>query len=267
MATTLVTGGSGTLGRHIVRRLVKADEDTRVLTRRSAPAWPDGASWFTGDLSDGHGVGQALDGCSTVIHCATDPWGGTRDITQAGNLLSEATRAGVEHVVFVSIVGCDRFPYTYHQTKAAVEGLVEDSGLGHTILRATQFHELLDWVLNRVSRLPVVPVPAKTYIQPVAAADVAERLMELVNGSPQGRAPDMGGPEVRTVRDLANRYLAAHHVRARATSLPLPGALGSALRSGMLLAPDNRKGHKTWEEHLSETVRERKAHQGSVLRG
>lgn len=264
MATTLVTGGSGTLGQHIVRRLAKTDEETRVLSRRSAPVGPDGAAWFTGDLTSGHGIGQALDGCSTVIHSATDPWGRTRDVTQAGNLLSEATRAGVEHVIFVSIVGCDRFPYTYHQTKAAVEGLVEESGLGYTILRATQFHELLDSLLARLSRSPMVPVPAKTYIQPVAAADVAERLTEFVKGSPQGRAPDMGGPKIRTARDLANRYLAAHHVRARATSLPLPGALGSALRSGMLLAPDTTRGNQTWEEYLGETVRERKTRHGPV---
>ncbi|MBB4935510.1 uncharacterized protein YbjT (DUF2867 family) [Lipingzhangella halophila] len=259
MATTLVTGGSGTLGRHVVERLIDADEETRVLSRRSAPVWPNGAEWFTGDLTSGHRVRQAVQDCTTVIHCASDPWERTRDVTQAGNLLSEAGRAGVEHVIFVSIVGCDRIPSSYNQTKAAVEGLFEESGLGHTILRATQFHELLEWVLDAASRSPVVPVPAKTYLQPIAAADVAERLVEFVKGPPQGRVPDIGGPEVRTARDLANLYLAARHVRARATSIPLPGALGSALRSGMLLAPDHREGHQTWESYLRETTRERKA--------
>ncbi|WP_046472201.1 SDR family oxidoreductase [Allosalinactinospora lopnorensis] len=251
MDTTLVTGGSGTLGRHVLRRLVEAGTEPHVVARRSAPGWSNGTTWFTVDLADGRGLDQALDGCRTVLHCASDTVRHTKDITQAGNLLSAAARAGVEHIVYVSIVGIDRLPYGYYRTKLAVEELVEESGLGYTILRATQFHELLAWILKALNRAPTVPVPARTYLQPIAAEEVAEQLVELVKGPPRKEILETGGPEVKSARELADIYLSVHHARARTAGIPIPGRIGSALRSGALLAPEHRYGRQTWRAFLT----------------
>ena len=106
-------------------------------------------------------------------------------------------------------MGIDRIPFGYYKSKLDVERQAESSGLPWTILRATQFHELLLRVLAAAARLPVMVLPAATSFQPVAAAEVAARLAELATGPPAGRVPDMGGPEVRGVDELARMYLEA----------------------------------------------------------
>jgi uncharacterized protein YbjT (DUF2867 family) len=95
----------------------------------------------------------------------------------------EAARAaGIWHLVDISIVGVDRVPYRYYQAKLQAERLVQASGLPWTILRATQFHQLVLLVARGLARLPVVPVPAATSFQPIDAAEVADRLAGLAAG-------------------------------------------------------------------------------------
>ena len=66
----LVTGGTGTLGRLVVRRLRDAGyDDLRVLSRRHHVA-ADGIEFVTGDLTTGEGIEPALDGAGTIVHCA-----------------------------------------------------------------------------------------------------------------------------------------------------------------------------------------------------
>ncbi len=100
-------------------------------------------------------------------------------------------------------------PFRYYKTKLAVERLVEESGLGWTVLRATQFHDLLVQAAAGLSKLPVMLLPAGVRDQPVEVAEVADRLAELAAGAPAGRVEDMGGPEVRTFGSLAHAYLKA----------------------------------------------------------
>ena len=68
----LVTGGTGTLGRAVVRRLIDAGSDVRVLSRRPPEDGPRGLEWVTGALSTGAGIGQAVRGVAEIIHCAID---------------------------------------------------------------------------------------------------------------------------------------------------------------------------------------------------
>ncbi len=158
MTTILVTGGTGTLGRHVVTRLRAGGHDVRVLTRHTPP--------YDVDLREGDdGLDRALDGTGTVVHCATSARGG--DEQAARNLIAAARRAGVEHLVYISIVGVDRVPFPYYRTKLAVERQFEDSGTGWTVLRATQFHDLLFRLFQGLSKSPVMPLPARVKDQPV----------------------------------------------------------------------------------------------------
>ena len=197
----LVTGGTGTLGRHVVPRLRDAGCDVRVLSRHRHPA-EDGVEFMTGDLATGEGVQAAVAGIGTVVHLAGSAKG---DEDKARNLVRAASRAGVRHLVYISVVGADRIPvssgvdramFGYFAAKRAAERVVADSGLPWTTLRATQFHDLVLTVARQLAKLPVVPVPAGFRFQPVDADEVAARLVELTLGPPAGLVPDLGGPRV-----------------------------------------------------------------------
>jgi uncharacterized protein YbjT (DUF2867 family) len=137
MKTVLVTGGTGTLGRPTVERLRAAGHTVRVLSRRTGP------DLVSGDLNTGEGVAAAVDGVDLVVHLATGL--GKRDVQQTRNLLAAAPTT--THVLSMSIVGIDRNPLPYYRHKLEAERLVE-SRTAFTILRATQFHELLDRILG-----------------------------------------------------------------------------------------------------------------------
>ncbi|OIJ65594.1 SDR family oxidoreductase [Streptomyces mangrovisoli] len=242
MTTILVTGGTGTLGRLVTERLRAGGHEVRVLSRHTSP--------YAVDLRHG---GAALDaavsGVETVVHCASTPRGG--DEEAAGQLVDAARRAGVGHLVYISIVGVDRVPMGYYKAKLAVERRVEDSGLGFTILRATQFHDLLVQVFGSLSKAPVLPLPAGASDQPVEVDEVAARLAELALGAPAGRVPDLGGPQVRTLESLARAYLKATGRRRPVVNIPLWGATYRAFRDGGHLAPRRAVGKVTFEEFLA----------------
>ncbi|GHI09182.1 nucleoside-diphosphate sugar epimerase [Streptomyces cellostaticus] len=242
MTTILVTGGTGTLGRLVTERLRADGHEVRVLSRHAQP--------YAVDLREGGaGLDAALAGVATVVHCASSPRGGDEQAAQ--HLLAAARRAGVGHLAYISIVGVDRVPFGYYRSKLAVERLIEQSGLGWTVLRATQFHDLLAMFFQGLSRPPVMLVPAGVPDQPVEVAEVAGRLAELAAGAPAGRVPDMGGPEVRSFDSLARAYLRATGRRRAVANVPLLGKTYRAFRTGGHLAPDQAVGKGTFEEYLT----------------
>ncbi len=248
----LVTGGTGTLGRIVVQRLIAQGRTVRVLSRRPAPAEqagePGPADWATGDLKDGRGIDAAVAGAEVIVHCAT----GLGDTKAGRNLVAAARRAGQPHLVYISIVGVDRVPVGYYKAKLAVERQVEESGLPWTVLRATQFHELILRGCEALAHLPVMPVPAGTAFQPIGAAEVADRLAGLATGPAAGRVPDLGGPEVRPAADLARSYLRARGRRRQVLPVRLPGAAFAGYRRGDNLAPDHAVGRVTFTEFLAD---------------
>ncbi|EYT78598.1 MULTISPECIES: SDR family oxidoreductase [unclassified Streptomyces] len=242
MTTILVTGGTGTLGALVAERLRADGHEVRVLSRHSRP--------YGVDLREGGpGLDAAVAGVDTVVHCASSTRGG--DEEGAAHLLAAARGAGVSHLVYVSIVGVDHVPLGYYQTKRAVERLVEESGLGWTVLRATQFHDLVAALLGKLARPPVMLLPAGVRDQPVEVAEVAGRLAELAAGAPAGRVPDMGGPEVRGVESLARAYLRATGRHRPVLNVPLAGRVYRGYREGGHLAPDRAVGRRTFEEYLT----------------
>ncbi|MEU3019540.1 NAD(P)H-binding protein [Nocardiopsis sp. NPDC007018] len=244
MSTILVTGATGTLGTHVVERLRRTDHRVHTLSRHPDPRDPLSHAV---DLRTGEGLDTALEGVDTVVHCASTPTGG--DIPAATHLLRAARAHGVAHLVYVSIVGCDRVPLGYYRTKHTVEEALLASGLGVTVLRATQFHQLVAAVCARAARLPVMPYP-DVDVQPVDPADVALRLARLAQEEPAGRVPDLGGLRVESFHDLARAYLDATGARRRLLPLRLPGAVFAAYRSGAHLTPEHAVGRTTFAEYL-----------------
>ena len=99
--------------------------------------------------------------------------------------------------------------FGYFASKLAAERVVAESGLPWTTLRATQVHELMLTTVQKMSRLPVVPVPSGVRFQPVAADEVAARLVELALGTPAGLVPDLAGPKTFPMEELLRSYLRA----------------------------------------------------------
>src|SRR5215210_4639406 len=256
----LVTGGTGTLGRHVVRRLRDAGCDVRVLTRRGREA-EDGIRFLTGDLATGEGIEPAVDGVAAIVHCAGSNKGDA-DLTR--NLVRAASsQPGPPHLVYISVVGADRIPvvsrvdramFGYFESKRETERVVADSGLPWTTLRATQFHDLILMVAQLLAKLPVIPVPAGFRFQPVEADEVAARLVELTLGEPSGLVPDMGGPRVYGAADLLRGYLRSTRRRRLIVPVWLPGKAARVLRAGANLAPEQAVGRRTWEEFLADRV-------------
>ncbi|EME62720.1 SDR family oxidoreductase [Amycolatopsis decaplanina] len=244
----LVTGGTGDLGRAVVRRLTAAERPVRIMSRRPRPA-DEPHEWARCDLRTGDGVAEAVDGVSAIIHCASTLGRGDEQVTR--NLVEAARRAGRPHLVYISIVGIDVIRFFYYNEKLASEKVIEESGLPWTVLRATQFHELVARASAAQRRLPVTVMPSGFRFQPVSTGDVADRLVALASGEPSGRVPDMGGPEVRTARDLAEAYQRSMGRRKPIVSLWLPGKAARAFRAGGNLTPENATGVGTFEEFLA----------------
>lgn len=234
MTPILVTGGTGTLGRAVVRELTAAGREVRVLSRGTG-----------GDLVTGQGLAAALTDVDTVVHLATT-LRGRRDVIATRNLVDAAT--DIRHLVFISIVGIDRIPIGYYRGKLAAERIVAERP--HTILRTTQFHDLIRTFLAGAAKLPVMPVP-RIRVQPIDVRDVATRLTELATAAPRGRAPDMGGPEVKPLRDLADEYLRATGKRRAKAQFSLPGKVFRGYRDGANLVPGTPAGTITFERFLT----------------
>ena len=194
------------------------------------------------------------------MHCAGS---GKGDEDKARNLVRAASRAGVRHLVYISVVGANQIPvssfidrtmFGYFASKLAAEHIVAESGLPWTTLRATQFHYLTLKVARSMAKLPVVPLPAGFQFQPIDEGEVAARLAELALGTPAGLVPDMAGPKVYSMADLLRGYLQASHRHRTIIPVWLPGKAARAVRTGANLAPERAVGRRTWEEFLADQV-------------
>jgi uncharacterized protein YbjT (DUF2867 family) len=255
----LVTGGTGTLGRLVVPRLQEAGHAVRVVSRQSRSA-QDGVELMSGDLATGEGVEAAVDGVDVVVHLAGTAKG---DEDKARHLVAAAKRTGTRHLVYISVVGADRVPvvsgvdramFGYFASKLGAERVVAESGVPWTTLRATQFHELMLTTVEKMARLPVIPVPARVRFQPVAGDEVAARLVELALDAPAGLVTDIAGPRVYGMDELVRGYLKARGKHRLMLPIHLPGKAASALREGANLTTGPGLGRRTWEDFLADRL-------------
>lgn len=247
----LVTGGTGVLGRRVAERLEAAGTGPRILSRTGRPGT------IKGDLLTGEGLDAAVRGVETIVHCASSPYRKARQVDVEGTrrLLRSAAVADVSHVVYISIVGVDLAPaYPYYRIKLETERVIEGSPVPYTILRATQFYDLVLMALRSLDRLPVMPIPAGFLGQPIDAGEVADRVVELALSGPAGRVPDVGGPEVSILADAARTYLQVTGRRRRILELPVPGKTARAFREGALLCPERAYGEIRWEDFLRSRI-------------
>src|SRR5689334_7410172 len=141
----LVTGGTGVVGSSTVSALIERGHSVVLFSRhaqRDALAWPRGVMPYTGDVSDAAGVAGAADGCDAVVHLVAivgehPPEATFQRVNVEGtrNIVREAERAGVRHVVYISSLGCERGASPYHRSKHAGEEIVQRFSGSWVILR------------------------------------------------------------------------------------------------------------------------------------
>jgi uncharacterized protein YbjT (DUF2867 family) len=211
------------------------------------------------DLVTGDGLDVALRGADAVVD-VSNAFSVRRAPSvrffesTSRNLQAVAKREGVPHLVVVSIVGVDRIGgFGYYGAKVMQERLHLDGPVDTTILRATQFHEFPGQVMARTSIGPVAMVPGLR-VQTVAARSVATALLDAVSAGPfRGRLPDVAGPgPASALPVLARAVLKRQGRRTAVLTLPVPGAMGRAVRAGALLpAADGLLVGPTFEEWLA----------------
>ena len=247
MKRVLVTGGTGVLGKGVVSRLQES-HIVRVMSHR--PGSQKGVEWARADLLSGVGLKEAVRGTDMVVHAASSPQRETYQVDVLGTkkLLEEAKQAGVGQFFYISIVGIDRIPYAYYRHKLAAEQLVKQSGLAWSILRATQFHTLLDMLLVSLTRFPIALIPTDLKFQPVDPGEVAGHLVAHLEQ--QGYLPEFAGPEILSLGAMTKSWLEAKGLRPVVWHLPLPGARARAFREGHNTNPQAIKGSTTWQAWL-----------------
>jgi uncharacterized protein YbjT (DUF2867 family) len=228
----VVTGGTGGLGREVVSRLRARDNRVMAASRRTGV-----------DLRTGEGLRRVMLGAEVIVHTATNlrfrkvDLDGTRRII---DILSE--RTDPPHLIYISIVGCDRNPFPYHRAKYACELVLERSRLPVTVVRATQYHSLVAAIAGALGRGPVSLQPQISF-QSCDRFWVADRLVETALGEPPPgyrRVSDLAGPERTTLGEAVDLVRRADgKPPARAIRVPAVGGAFQAFARGVNLpGPD-----------------------------
>lgn len=242
MSVTIL-GGTGLLGRRLAKVLVSEGIDV-VIAGRSA-----GDAGVEADLETGGGLSDAIATATTIVHLASNPRKPDQvDIAGTQRLLP---LVGDRHLVYMSIVGVDRHPLPYYKAKLATEQMIRESRVRFSILRATQFHHFLAFLISKMAKPLVCLTPRGYVFQPIATDEVARHLADIARTGPTGMLPDLGGPEVLGIDHLARTYMTAIGKERPLVKIPVPGKASRAFRSGLHTNPERAVGKRTWDEYLS----------------
>ena len=207
--TILVTGATGTIGRQIVEQLVKRGADVRALVRDPSKAHlPSGVAIAQGDLLDVDATRGAFAGVSTLFLLnAVVP----DEFTQALIALNLALEAGIERIVYLSVIHSDAYVNVPHFAgKFAVERMIEKMGFHATILRPAYFMNNDLTIKDVVTGHGVYPMPIGSKgLAMIDARDIGEiAAIELIRRE-QSATPlpldriNLVGPDLLTGADVA----------------------------------------------------------------
>ncbi|AOW92126.1 3-beta hydroxysteroid dehydrogenase [Rhodococcus sp. WMMA185] len=238
-----VVGGTGLVGSKVVARAREAGIETVVIARSTGV-----------DLMTGDGLDAALEGCDAVVDVSNKTVMRARPAVRyfgqaAANLVAAAERAGVGHLVTLSIVGIDAIDFGYYLGKREQEECVRAGAVPWTIVRATHFFEYPEPLLESKSRAVAIP---RILCQPVAADDVAEFLVRTSQRDPAWGTVSIAGPRQEQVVDMARRIVAARHTRRLVVPITMPGKVGKAMATGGLIPQgDYLSTTTTFDDYLA----------------
>lgn len=182
-------GGTGLIGSKLVNKL-------RDRGHEAVAASPSkGVNTITGE-----GLAEVHKSTNIVVDVANSPSFEDKAVldfftTSSRNLLTAEKLAGVSHHIALSVVGTDRLPECgYFLAKLAQENLIKSSQIPFTIVRATQFFEFLNSIVQAGANEQGLRLP-KAFLQPIASEDVAEALLQVVLAKPVNGTVEIAGPD------------------------------------------------------------------------
>lgn len=236
-----IFGGSGFVGRYVARRMAQEGWRVRVAVRRPGQAGfvrPYGAVGQVEpvfcNIRDDASVNSVLGGADAVVNCVgiLNEFGKNKfaavQTDGAARIARLSKAAGIGTMVQISAIGADPDSASaYARTKAAGEAAVREHQPGAVILRPSIIFGSEDKFFNRFASMarlgPVLPViGAETKFQPVYVENVAEAAAKAVLGQVPGGVYELGGPEVRTFRELMQMMLGIIRRRRLIVNTPFP---------------------------------------------
>jgi uncharacterized protein YbjT (DUF2867 family) len=229
----VVIGGTGRIGSKVVHELTERGHEAVA----AAPS--TGVNTYTGE-----GLTEVLAGAKVVVDVSNSPQlddSAMDFFTKAtANVLAAETAAGVGHHVALSVVGTDRLaPLSgYFQAKLTQEQLIASGGIPYTIVRATQFFEFVGVIADSATEGDTVRLPSALF-QPMAAADVAEAVVNAAAGEPRNGIVEVGGPERFGLDELIRTALTARGDARRVVTDPSAPYWGMAIGERTLVPGDD----------------------------
>ncbi len=240
-----VAGATGRVGHHLVEVLSERGFDVVPISRTQGV-----------DVISGKGLAEALAGVECIVDAATGPspeqQAATEFFTTAAKNLQEAgQQAGVQRIVVVSIINTDRLKGGYSVAKVAHEQATLSGPIPARVLRAAQFHEFVEQLVQWGTQGNVAYVP-KMRTQLVAARTVAEALADLATDprSAPGPTLEVAGPREERLVEMAKLLVARRGDSLRVEEMSDP-VDSEANESGVLLpGSDALLAGPTFEEWL-----------------
>lgn len=249
MLKIVVLGGTGLVGSSVVQNAQRAGSDVVA------------ASPSTGvDTVTGEGLAEAFDGADVVVDVTNSPSFEDAAVLEffersTNHIADEATSAGVEHLVVLSIVGCDRLPDSgYMRAKAVQEQVVKNSSTPYSIVHATQFFEFVTGIADEATEGGTVRLPPVLF-QPIAAKDVAATVSEVAAAAPVLGTIEIGGPDRFRFDELVRETLEAREDPRTVVADPDACYYGTKLAERSLVPDDDaRLGPTHYVDWLLETA-------------
>lgn len=239
----LITGGSGFVGSHIVRRLIDLQMPVRVLVKNPRRAEREGrlkglpVDLVQGDILRWATLKPAMQGAAAVIHTAAiavetgDRTYETINYEGTIHVVDAARAAGIKRFINLSQLGADPdLPYRFLASKGKAQAYVAESDLDWTAFRPSVIWGPEDEFANTFARLApfspfIFPIigSGKAAFQPIWVEDVVTCIIKaLAEPSTVGREYELGGPEVLTIEQIEKRTLKAINAERKLVRVPLP---------------------------------------------